>query len=101
MNEEAGASFKTTEANLRHPRQRIREGFTVEQAEAVVKAKVREWRGTQFAKFLRPATVYGPKFDGYLQAARNGHGHDPRRVNDQWREQTQADRVTGQEKTDR
>lgn len=86
LNDETGASFKATKANLQHPRQRIREGFTLDQAGAVVKAKLREWRGTEFAKFLRPATIYGTKFDGYLQASRNGHGHDPKRVNDAWSE---------------
>lgn len=56
----------------------------LEQARAVVTTKAREWRGTEWAKFLRPATLFGPKFDGYLQASMNGHGHDPRRINDAW-----------------
>jgi uncharacterized phage protein (TIGR02220 family) len=88
LNSATGATFTATKANLQHPRQRIREGFTLDQAAVVVKAKVREWTGTEWAKFLRPATIYGTKFDSYLQAARNGHGRDPRRVNDEWKETT-------------
>jgi uncharacterized phage protein (TIGR02220 family) len=86
LNQETDSSFKATDANLRPIRARIREGHTLEQAEAVVKVKVREWRGTEFARYLRPATLFGVKFDSYWQATRNGHGHDPRRVNDSWAE---------------
>lgn len=70
LNEEADCSFRQTDANLRPIRARLHEGFTVEDAKAVVVAKVREWRGTDRAQYLRPATVFGPKFDGYLQATR-------------------------------
>ena len=42
----------------------------------MVPHRVAQWQGTAQDEYLRPATVYGPKFDGYLQAARaasNGH----------------------------
>ena len=77
LNHEAGTAFKPTEANLRPIRARLREGHTLADAQAVIRAKVAEWRGTEFAKFLRPSTLFAPtKFDGYLQASRNGHPHD-------------------------
>ena len=73
LNREAGTHFKPTDSNLRPIRARIAEGFTLDQAQLVVRAKVAEWRGTDFAKYLRPATLFGAKFDGYLQACGNGH----------------------------
>jgi uncharacterized phage protein (TIGR02220 family) len=72
LNRETGSAFKHTDGNLRPIRARLREGHTLEDAETVVKAKAREWTGTGQAKYLRPCTLFGPKFDSYLQAARNG-----------------------------
>jgi uncharacterized phage protein (TIGR02220 family) len=77
LNTQAGTDFKPTEPHLRPIRARLREGYTRDQAETVVRVKIAEWRGTDFAKYLRPSTLFGPHFDGYLQASRNGHGsHD-------------------------
>ena len=78
------SGFKYTDGNLSPIRARIREGHSLEDAETVVKAKAREWTGTSQAQYLRPSTLFSTKFDGYLQAARNGHGssHD---VNAAWR----------------
>jgi len=73
LNREAGREFKAVEANLRPIRARIREQYRFEDAELVVGVKVREWRGTDQEQYLRPVTIFGPKFDGYLQHARNGH----------------------------
>jgi uncharacterized phage protein (TIGR02220 family) len=80
LNREAGRKFKPIEANLRHIRARIREHFTLDQAEEVVKTKVREWKGTDRDEYLRPATLFGGKFDGYLQATLNSNGHVSRQV---------------------
>jgi uncharacterized phage protein (TIGR02220 family) len=85
LNREARRSFKTTiKSNLTPILARMKDGHTLEQAEVVVKAKVTEWQGTEFAKFLRPATIFGPKFDGYLQAALSGNGNSRRGVNAAW-----------------
>jgi uncharacterized phage protein (TIGR02220 family) len=69
LNREAGTSFKRTDANLRPIRARIREGHTFAEAERVVVAKTAAWRHTDKAEFLRPATIFGVKFDAYVQAA--------------------------------
>jgi uncharacterized phage protein (TIGR02220 family) len=84
LNRETGAGFKAAEGNLRPIRARIREGHTLDEAEAVVTWAARTWQGTPRAEYLRPGTLFGPKFDGYLQATRNGHsnGHG---INDAWK----------------
>jgi len=96
LNRETGTAFTATEANLRPIRARIRDGHSLAQARTVVQAKVREWRGTEFDKYLRPATVFGPKFDSYLQAAVKGttrRTNDKHRINDAWASTTQAGEV--------
>jgi len=74
LNREARSHFKPTDSNLRPIRARLREGHTLAEAETVVRYRVAAWAGTDNAQYLRPMTVFGPKFDSYLQAARNGDG---------------------------
>ncbi len=46
---------------------RISEGFTVENFITVNEKKVKQWlNDPEMSKFLRPSTLYGDKFDGYL-----------------------------------
>jgi uncharacterized phage protein (TIGR02220 family) len=78
LNEIGALQFKATATQLRPIQARIAEGFTVEEARLVLTAKVREWVGSDMAKYLRPATLFGAKFDGYLQAAVNGSGNGTR-----------------------
>lgn len=73
LNEANGSSFRPTVANLKPIRARLKDGFTLEQAQTVVHDRVIRWRGTDMAEFLRPDTLFGGKFDSYLQAASNGH----------------------------
>jgi uncharacterized phage protein (TIGR02220 family) len=85
LNQEAGRQFRPTPANLSPIRARIREGYKLAQAGAVVRGKVTEWKGTERAQYLRPSTLFGPKFDGYLQAAANGNDrHAAGRGNAAW-----------------
>ena len=32
----------------------------------MIEKKVAEWKGTEMDKFLRPETLFGTKFEGYL-----------------------------------
>ena len=46
---------------------RMSEGFTVENFITVNQKKVKQWlQEPEMSKYLRPATLYGNKFDGYL-----------------------------------
>lgn len=54
---------------------RINEGFTEEDFFRVIDNKVREWANTEMEKYLRPETLFGTKFEGYLnqkEGAGNG-----------------------------
>ena len=44
----------------------IKEGFTVEEIKEVIKIKKNEWLGTEMEKYLRPQTLFGNKFESYL-----------------------------------
>lgn len=45
---------------------RINEGYTFEDFKTVIDKKYREWKGTEFEKYLRPSTLFGTKFQQYL-----------------------------------
>jgi uncharacterized phage protein (TIGR02220 family) len=45
---------------------RFNEGFTVDDFKTVITKKAKEWIGTEMAKYLRPETLFGTKFEGYL-----------------------------------
>lgn len=69
LNEETGSHYRpTSKATMRHILARLREGFTVGDCKEVIMKKSAEWGGTDMAKYLRPETLFGSKFEGYLNA---------------------------------
>lgn len=46
--------------------QRISEGFSVDDFKQVIDTKSSSWMGTEFEKYLRPQTLFGNKFESYL-----------------------------------
>ena len=70
LNVVAGSRFKATETNLKPIKARLAEKFTEQDCMMVIEYKVKEWKGTDFQKYLRPETLFRPsKFEGYLNAA--------------------------------
>jgi len=67
FNQKTGKNYKGKPADLLKINARLREGHTLEDFKKVIDLKVEEWSGTSFAKFLRPETLFGTKFEGYLQ----------------------------------
>ena len=54
---------------------RLHEGFTVEDFKAVIRTKHSEWANdAKMSKFLRPETLFGTKFEGYLNQCVESHG---------------------------
>lgn len=45
---------------------RLNEKYTVDDFKKVIDKKCNEWIGTEYEKFLRPETLFGSKFEGYL-----------------------------------
>lgn len=69
LNEKAGTHYKpTTDATKRHINARLAEGYTVDDFRSVIDKKCAEWMGGDMEKFLRPETLFGMKFESYLNA---------------------------------
>ena len=66
LNEKAGKKFKVNDKTKAHINARVNDGYTLADFRAVIEKKVAEWRGTEMDKFLRPETLFGTKFEGYL-----------------------------------
>ena len=58
----------TSKATQYHINARIAEGYTVEDFYTVIDKKCAEWKNTEMAKYLRPETLFGSKFENYLNA---------------------------------
>ena len=67
LNEKAGTNYKaTTKKTQALIRARMSEGFTLEDFKVVIDRKCTEWMGSDMEKYLRPETLFGTKFEGYL-----------------------------------
>jgi len=72
LNSVAGTQFKHTTAKTKALiKARFNEGFVLEDFKTVIDAKWREWRGNaEMVRYIRPETLFGTKFEGYLMAAK-------------------------------
>ena len=67
LNTKLGTKYKASaEYVKKHINARLNEGYTLEDFKTVIDKKYKEWSGTEFAKFLRPETLFGTKFSTYL-----------------------------------
>lgn len=70
LNEKANKQFRHTQTNRNRILPRLKEGFTVEDCKAVIDRKSRDWlNNPDMSKYLRPETLFGSKFEGYLNEA--------------------------------
>ena len=69
LNAKAGKNYRAkSKDTAKHINARLAEGFKVEDFKTVIDKKCAEWLGTEFEQYLRPATLFGTKFEGYLNA---------------------------------
>lgn len=52
---------------------RFKEGYMVDDFKTVIDKKAKEWKGTEMEQFLRPETLFGTKFESYLNAPIKSH----------------------------
>lgn len=70
LNRVCNTHFKYSTPNtIRHIKARYNEGYNIQDFKAVIDSKYKEWRGTKYEKYLIPDTLFGSKFEGYLQYA--------------------------------
>ena len=72
LNELTGSSYRTTTKKTQTViSARVREGFTQSDFEVVIRHKCKQWLNDEkMREYLRPETLFGPKFEGYLNDAR-------------------------------
>lgn len=67
LNEKAGTKYRASGSKTqRLIKARFNDGFNDEDFKKVINIKVAEWSGTDMAKYLRPETLFGTKFESYL-----------------------------------
>lgn len=70
LNTRLGTHYRpTTQATRKLLKARLKEGFTVEEIKLVIDKKATEWLGNAtMEQYLRPETLFGNKFESYLNA---------------------------------
>jgi uncharacterized phage protein (TIGR02220 family) len=67
LNEKAGKNFKATSKTTKeHINARLAEGYTLDDFKKVIDIKCKVWKGTKMDEYLRPSTLFGTKFESYL-----------------------------------
>ena len=67
LNMKANTSYKySTASTKKHISARLTENYTIDNFKNVIDKKVKEWRGTEMEKYIRPETLFGTKFENYL-----------------------------------
>lgn len=69
LNEKSGKNYRAkSKDTAKHINARLAEGFKVDDFKTVIDKKCAEWLGTEFEQYLRPQTLFGTKFESYLNA---------------------------------
>lgn len=80
LNCRTGRSFKAaSKATVRHARARVAEGYGIEDFKRVIDVKAAQWENDpNISRYLRPETLFGPKFESYLNETpcKEVHGYD-------------------------
>lgn len=69
LNQKAGTNYKASSKKTQtciHAR--LAEGYTLDDFKTVVDKKCADWMGTEWEKYIRPETLFGTKFESYLNA---------------------------------
>ena len=67
LNLKANRSFRPVETTLRPIIARLRSGVSVQDCKGVIARQIREWKGTEHERYLRPETLFNAtKFESYL-----------------------------------
>ena len=67
LNSKTGKNYRdNVQKNRSLIKARWSEGYRLDDFKHVIDNMVEDWSGTKYAKYLRPETLFGTKFDGYL-----------------------------------
>jgi uncharacterized phage protein (TIGR02220 family) len=72
LNKVAGKKFSPTDENNAKPiRKRLVEKYSFQDFKQVIDVKTPKWKGTDMDDYLRPQTLFGGKFNAYLNELPN------------------------------
>lgn len=75
LNAKAGTNYRaSSKATQQHINARFAEGYKVEDFKTVIDKKCAEWLGSDFEQYLRPSTLFGSKFENYLNSRLQNRG---------------------------
>ena len=67
LNSKTNKNFRlTTKNTVKLIKARLNEGYVIDDFKKVIDIKTKEWLNSDFEKYLRPETLFGNKFEGYL-----------------------------------
>ena len=67
LNQKINSNYKhTTKTTKESINARLKEGFTLEDFKTVIDNQYAKWKGTEWEQYLRPQTLFGTKFESYL-----------------------------------
>jgi len=67
LNEKTGSKYRSSGSKTKSLiKARTNEGFSLDDFKTVIEKKAKEWSDTNMEKYLRPETLFGTKFEGYL-----------------------------------
>ena len=100
LNLRAGRRYKVTAKHRSFITARLNEGYQYEDFTAVIDNMVREWlEDPVMYKYLRPETLFGNKFDGYLNLppapASKSKAQERRDVGEEWLKESEANEKNG------
>ena len=73
LNSKAGTHYRaSSKATQQHINARLNEGFTVDDFMRVIDNMCAEWLRTEWEQYLRPSTLFGSKFENYLNRKPQG-----------------------------
>jgi uncharacterized phage protein (TIGR02220 family) len=70
LNLTLGTKYRECPSTVKHINARLDEGYTLDDFFDVIDNKYEEWKDTDMEKYLRPDTLFGTKFDIYLNQKR-------------------------------
>ena len=69
LNNKVGSNYRANnKSTQQHINARLKEGYNVEDFKTVIDKMSAKWKGTQYEEYLRPQTLFGTKFEGYLNS---------------------------------
>ena len=85
LNEKAHTNYRSnSKTTIRHINARLKEGYTLSDFKQVIDNRCATWLGTDMEQYLRPETLFGSKFENYLNArAPKLRGGDGRILSDE------------------